>query len=673
MKKYFMLLALVAAALSLNAATLVKNGKAVSFIVIPEKAQPSVVIAAEELVHHIKKASGAELKTYRENSVPKNVTGTPIYLGDCKFVAQQGIVTGKLKPAEYLIRSTDKFLIITGRDRDTGPVGSSWHSVWHGTLWGVYELLERELNVRWIWPGELGEVIPERKNIVIGKKELQAPPKLRFTDLTARRSPHAQKYWTNPANEEKFWNAQSRFLLRHRIGSVVNMNYSHDFSHWWRMYGKKHPEYFALTTSGKRGPLPETPSWGTGFVDMCISNPDFHKQILINWARRPKRLKQLRPYISVGLNDFPIMCICKNCRAWDQKDPRFARSSYWGKGKVITFKNRWAVAKAAWGEDGETQEDIPSLSDRHARFLLAVQKLAKEKAPGVPIVAFAYANYRKPPTEVKLNDGIIILNTAALFFPYSQKTSDDFRKEWMGWRNTGVILHYRPNLLHAGATLPIFYARRFADDFKFAYKNGMVSSQMDSIIGTYANQAPNNYAVLRLHSDPERDSNEVLEELYRCFGPAYKEIKAYFEFWERRSEAVTPEMWKVWQERNRTHVGVGGGFKNFIAVGAEYLTPEVLAEAKKLLAAAAKAAAKDKLTAARVEYLAKGLKEAELAVAVRRAQIRAKKLETKAAWAHFRSEWRKLNAYRNEIEGDFVMDMGKMRFREHTGLRWPRK
>ena len=65
----------------------------------------------------------------------------------------------------------------------------------------------------------------------------------------------------------------------------------------------------------------------------------------------------------------------------------------------------------------------------------------------------------------------------------------------------------------------------------------MISSQMDSFIGTFANQLPNNYAVLRLHSDPDRDSNEVLEELYSCFGPAAKEVKEYFSFWEKCSGA----------------------------------------------------------------------------------------------------------------------------------------
>ena len=671
-KIYFIACSLFFSAV-LSAAVLVKNGKAESCIVVPSKPQPSVTVAAEELVHHIKKASGAKLAVYNEDKIPANAPATRIYLGDCDFVKQQKINTNKLKPAEYLIRSTDKFLIITGRDRDTGPVGSSWHAVWHGTLWGVYELLEQELGVRWIWPGELGEVVPANKDIIIGKKELRAAPKLRFTDLTARRAKYTQVLWTKPENEARYWEAQSRFLLRHRIGSVVNMNYSHEFGTWWKKYGKTHPEFFALTNAGTRGLLPETPDWATNFVDMCLSNPNFHKQIIVEWENRPKRTKMLRPYLGVGLNDFPIMCICKNCRSWDQKDHRFATSPYWGKGKVLTFKERWAVAKASWGEEGTTDDDIPSLSDRHARFLLAVQKEAAKKHPGVPVVSFAYANYRKPPVEVKLNDGIIILNTAALFFPYTEKTSREFRKEWIGWKNSGVLQHYRPNLLHAGANLPVFYAKRFADDFNFAYRNGMISSQMDSLVGMWGSQGPNLYTVVRMHSDPERNAESILDDFYNCFGPAAKEVKAYFQIWENRSEEVTEEMWSVWQKRNRTATGLGGTFKNFIAIGAEYMTPEVVAMAEKQLAKAAAAAKGDTLASARVEFLAKGLKEAKLAVEVRKAQIKMEQAKTPESKKAFRAAWEKMNNYRKAIEGDFVIDLGKLRFRESTGLRWPKK
>ena len=668
--KYLIIFLIALCAIHSFAVTLVDNKKSNSFIIIPAEPQPSVEVAANELVYHINKSTGVKLNIYKENAIPKNATGHKIYLGKCK---NSIIDPSTLPPAGFLIKATSNTLHIIGNDRNTGPVGSSWHAVWHGTLWGVYEFLETQIGVYWIWPGELGEVIPQKYTIKIAPYEFKDAPKLRFTDLTARRSKYNRVNWSNPKNEEKYWEAECRFLLRHRIGSVVNMNYSHEFGLWWKLFGKKHPEYFALNTSGTRGPLPETPSWGTHLMDMCVSNKAFHQQILTSWAKRPKKLKQLRPYINLGLNDCPILCVCKDCRAWDQKDHRFAKSPYWGKGKKITFKERWSVAKAAWGEEGTTQDDIPSLSNRHARYLLAVQELAKKQYPNVPIVSFAYANYRKPPTEVKLNNGIIILNTAALFFPYTAKASNEFRKEWIGWKNTGVLQHYRPNLLHAGANLPVFYAKRFADDFNFAYKNGMISSQMDSLFGTWANQGPNIYTVLRMHSNPERNANDILKNFYNCFGPAAKEIEKYFSIFEKRSEEVTEEMWLVWQKRNRTKSGLGGTFKNFVAIAPEYMTNNVIKQAKAQLTKAKQAAKNDSLTLKRIEFLEKGLTEAILATNCRKAQIVMEKEKTKAAKAEFRQAWVKLNNYRNLTEKDMILDVGKARFREQTGCNWPKK
>jgi len=310
----------------------ISNGKSEGVIVIPANPNPVEEFAAQELQTYLRKITGVTLPVVKGKI--KARTGY-------KLGRASGITLGKdAQPDSWRSRLKDGFLEIAGVD---GPGKETDTRNPAGTLFGVYSYLQNSLGVRWLWPGELGEFIPVRKTIRVDSLNLEGAPKLRFTDLYARRSAHSGKLWHSPEAEQRYWEAQSRFLLRHRIGATVNMNYSHEFGHWWKKYGKTHPEYFALTNSGKRGPLPETPSWGTAFVDMCISNPDFHRQIITNWEKRPARTKLFRPYLGVGLNDFPIMCICPKCRAWDQKDPRFASSPYWGKGKVITFKERWAV------------------------------------------------------------------------------------------------------------------------------------------------------------------------------------------------------------------------------------------------------------------------------------------------------------------------------------------
>ena len=54
-------------------------------------------------------------------------------------------------------------LVILGRD-DPEATPTSLASGSAGTLYGVYRVLE-ELGIRWFYPGEIGEVVPNKKDI----------------------------------------------------------------------------------------------------------------------------------------------------------------------------------------------------------------------------------------------------------------------------------------------------------------------------------------------------------------------------------------------------------------------------------------------------------------------------------------------------------------------------
>ncbi len=57
-----------------------------------------------------------------------------------------------------------------GRERRVLPCGH-WGQACttspNGTLFGVYELLERYVGVRWLWPGQLGTYIPRSDSVNI--------------------------------------------------------------------------------------------------------------------------------------------------------------------------------------------------------------------------------------------------------------------------------------------------------------------------------------------------------------------------------------------------------------------------------------------------------------------------------------------------------------------------
>ena len=675
MNKLFCLF-LSAAVMSLQGQmTLVENGKARTAIVIPDRPQPCHELAAEELVHHVRKASGAVLEVFRESEAPTGFAGL-IYLGNCQASVNAGIAVSAMKPSHFAVRISGRDLFINGKDRMVrGGVGSAWFANWQGTLYGVYDFLREELGVRWIFPGDLGEVVPRKSTLTISGTDRSGGPKLLYTDLVevGRRFPYSHmNAWSGPAAAERYMNAQRRFLLRHGFGSVENMNYTHNFSDYWRRFGKSRPEFFAMVNPGVRSLLKGDGVRGAQ-TPLCLSNPTLHKQVVDDFEARAPAVSAVRPFLSVCLNDTPEMCICPECRAWDAPDPAFESSDYWGKGKVLTYRERWSLSTAAWGELNSSGLHQPSLSDRYAKFCLAVQREAEKEDPKVTLIGFAYSNYVNPPKMTKLNSRIIMMNVFGLWFPYTKEMSENFRANWNGWKDAGVKQVYRPNLLHAGANLPIFYARQFAADFNFAYRNGMIASYMDSLIGAFSTQGSTLYTIVRMHWNPELTADGILEEYYSAFGSASKEVRAYFEFWEKHSGRITSAMNERFREENKWNGWRGGMFLNYALIAHEICPPDALAEGFRLLEKAEKAAQGHPDDLARVRYLGKGLKDAEFTVRMRLAQIARQKHPGEHAFLEYRKAFQKLIRHRRLIENDCVGNIGVWAYREHSGCNWPWK
>ena len=157
-----------------NAFTIVEDGKAKSVIIIPQNPTKVVKYAAEELQYHVTKATGASLNIIKENEqMPENIN--KIYVGPTKASLDTGIDTTKMEPQEFIIKATERALFLVGRD-SSGDVLLDPHApsiymhrnMTHvGTLFAVYDFLENNLGVKWLWPGELGTVVPRKTNIDI--------------------------------------------------------------------------------------------------------------------------------------------------------------------------------------------------------------------------------------------------------------------------------------------------------------------------------------------------------------------------------------------------------------------------------------------------------------------------------------------------------------------------
>ena len=125
----------------------------------PKEAQ---VRAATELQEHIRLMSGATLPILKENELPPDAPKTLILVGQSNLAKARGVDTSSLEPETFLVKTVDATLILAGED------GGSKENARRGTLWAVYDFLQDQLGCRWIWPGDIGRVVPRRTTIAVG-------------------------------------------------------------------------------------------------------------------------------------------------------------------------------------------------------------------------------------------------------------------------------------------------------------------------------------------------------------------------------------------------------------------------------------------------------------------------------------------------------------------------
>ncbi|MBE7497639.1 MAG: DUF4838 domain-containing protein [Verrucomicrobiaceae bacterium] len=556
--------------------TLVGNGKPAAVIVTPDKPTRVVSYAAEELARHVEKACGVKMQIVTESEVK---AGPRIVLGPCR---ESGIASAKLAPEAFRLRVTDEEVFIASDDSGGDPLESNTRA---GTLWGVYEWLERDLGVRWLWPGELGTFVPKKKTIIAKTTDETIAP--RFFRRHIRpglgfESEHPALGFTKEAAKQ-YSDEQTVFLRRHRMGRSESISYGHAFTDWWQKDGKAHPEWFQLLDGGKRGPKKKG-----GRFSMCVSNPDLAREVVMRWsAKRPPDATS-PAFINAVENDIPGLCTCENCRALDGPAPADYLTFYPPDSKVAGTR---------------------FVSDRYAHFWLNVQRQAPA---GATVIGYAYFNYFSAPTSgIRLNENILVgFCPSAGWFPRSEAEHAWMKQQWTGWCETGARLFMRTNHLLDGYCMPFIFAHQFADEFHHAVKHGMVATDYDSLTGHWATQGPNLYVAARLHTRPEASAEELLAEYYAAFGPASAQVKNYFDRWEAYT---TDSHEKISQAMQATQTS---RWRNWAKAAHLLYPPECFLAGEKQLAEAAQAARGDEEAAARVKFLQLGLQHAKLCAQV---------------------------------------------------------
>lgn len=555
---------------------IVKDSTPKAAIVLADVPSAVASYAAKELQHHIELATGVQLQIVSETDSVALKDLNFIHVGPGLLSEQVGIDPGQLPANGFYLRGTERALFLVGNDGSGKPPLDDVTSM--GSLFAVYRWLDEHLGVRWLWPGDLGIVVPRIANIV---SEVSDEKKIVPTMIHSRLRIGFGIDKMKPDVRDRYLWETNVWLRRQLIARPTSFEYGHAYTKYWNRFGESHPEYFALRSDGKRGPVDER----NNLVQLCLSNADLKRQIIEDWLVQREQTPE-KPWINGIENDrreSDPFCSCDRCRVLDS---RLSQSSHGTK-----------VSKGG------------SMSDRYARFWLMLQEEGRKKHPDAVVIGYAYSDYAEPPKEVKLNADVVVGIVPTYRYPAEKEDVAKFRALWSGWKETQARLYLRPNYFLSGYNMPYIFARQFGDDFKYSLENGLIATDFDSLTGMWGVQGPNLYVLGRLHARPDLTVSEILNEYYSGFGPAREEVERYFDYWE----SVTKKCDKTFSENSK------GGWALISKSGDDVFTSESFSIGRKMLESAGLAAAGHEMATERVEYLSVWLTHAELSMNALRA------------------------------------------------------
>ncbi|MCX6877658.1 MAG: DUF4838 domain-containing protein [Verrucomicrobia bacterium] len=323
--------------------TLATRGQAAAYTIVrPADASPSQIYAAEELQKFTEELTGVKLPIVGDDgALPEravllgNTRHTAALLGgpaDLKALGDDG----------FRLRTCPPHLLIVG-----GPV--------RGTLYGVYETLERFGGCRWYTTWH--SVIPDRAAFTIPElDETQKPAFAMRTsfwfdmfkgDLAARNKLNSSSHDLKDQHGGAIRFCKGNFV--HTFGVLVPPAEFFD----------GHPEYFS-EVNGKR--LKDN-------SQLCLTNPDVLKIVITRVLENIRQDPAANLY-SVSQNDCLNFCTCTNCKAIDTREES-------NSGTMIAFVNQVAEA-------------------------------VEKEFPSILIETLAYNMTRKPPMTVRPRRNLVV-------------------------------------------------------------------------------------------------------------------------------------------------------------------------------------------------------------------------------------------------------------------------
>ncbi|NUQ61121.1 MAG: DUF4838 domain-containing protein [Pirellulales bacterium] len=525
--------------------TLARDGRPAATIVLAQEPTRAAQFAAFELQWHLQQITGGEFSIVRDD---QPVPGVAILVGDSKPVRAMGIVADEFQNQEYLIRFTPNALVLTGRDKDDrGPVLYSqtpdqqslatWPGIWdeQGTMYAVYDFLERYCGVRWFNPTEFGADIPRRPTLAVTGGEVRRRPFMLYRYAAYPSSEAYDQYtglWPAGSEGQKKWEAaaypalQARFrggdytlakrgwntlfrLRRREGGEPCPGNHSlyGYYRRFWapekgleQLFTERRPDWFA---QGYQGQPPQ----------MCYTSRGLVEQVARDACEFFETGKTY-PGAQAGGDCFCVepmdndqFCKCAACRRWF--DGRDADCPFFTNGRH---------------------------SDYFFQFVNEVAKIVGPKHPGKRIVCLAYMTHGAPPRKLKLEPNVLVqycfacnrLNFDRPSYEHEISLLQQWRQEYPG----------RPLYLWLYDTFPVeiavngnfhcfpgFFAHAVGRQFDLFRKH-----DYRGVFHCGYGQDVEAYLTYRLMDDPGLNVDAMLDEYFaRLYGPAAGPLRKFYD------------------------------------------------------------------------------------------------------------------------------------------------
>jgi len=529
---------------------LVENGKSLVSILVSDSPTNVEMEVARELKKYLERITKVEIPI---NTPVQEVNNILILIGSVnnKF----DFVVPILTPESFRIQSEGRYIHIVGSDDD-------------GLLFGIYTFLEEFCGVRWFWPGELGEVVPETNKLSIPEIDLHQSPDFK---------------WRNRGPGGPLWGSFDRISMMKELG--VSNRHLEEVTLWEKRnkiggmkiygghawgnivppakYGKEHPEYFALV-GGKRDADPEKFDGKHG-AQLCTSNSEL---ISIFTAYIDNFFRQHPEYEAIHItpNDGGKFCECERCRILDI------------------------------GKRCKNNPDKPVITDRIFTFVNTVAEEVKKKHPGKYLVNMAYSWYRDPPERIKIDENVIAQYCLwSCYLHYDEKKRNEHYTIAKGWSDIAQnVAIYEYFINGAWPDLPRIVYTKIAESLRYLHGIGIKLYQTQAGDG-FAVNGLNYYIASKLWWNINTDVGRLIDDFYqKAFGDAGLHIRKYY---ERLQNA-----WRSAVER-----GEHPSCSSFVNTNIQDVYPMELLEECKMDLERARKLTKDIIIKKRIGFIEKGL------------------------------------------------------------------